>query len=204
MQVLITLDDFCYLGSMVASSTRDLKRHRGLAWTACWKLERLWKDQSVPLQTKLSFSLATCLSVLLYGCESWVLTQDMTNKVNSFATSCYRIMLNIKHTNRVSSDEVCSKVGTGPLVSIVIQRQLRFLGHQLRRDTKEHSHLYAPYIPPHGKRKPGRQPTNFLKYIQELLGDRNDMLSTVQIAQMACDRTAWRRVVVDCSTTAER
>ena len=26
------------------------------------------------------------------------------------------------------------------------------------------------------------------------MGDRNDMLSTVQTAQMACDRTAWRRV----------
>ena len=48
------------------------------------------------------------------------------------------------------------------------------------------------YIPPFEKRKPGKQPTNFLKYIQELLGDRNDMLSTVQIAQMACNRTAWR------------
>ena len=58
---------------------------------------------------------------------------------------------------------------------------------------KEPSHLYGLYIPPHGKRKPGRQPTNFLKYIQELLGDSNDMLLTVQIAQMACDRTANRQ-----------
>ena len=35
-----------------------------------------------------------------------------------------------------------------------------------------------------------RHPTNFLKYIQELLGERNDMLLAVQMAQMACDRTA--------------
>ena len=118
--------------------------------------------------------------------------------------SCYCIMLNIKQTDRVSNDEVYSKVVTGPLVSIVIQHQLCFLGHQFCRDTKEAFNLYALYIPPHGKRKPGRQWTNFMKYIQELLGDRSDMLSTVQIAQMVCDRTAWRRVVVDCSVAAER
>ena len=51
-------------------------------------------------------------------------------------------------------------------------------------------YLCALYIAPHGKRKPGRHPTNFLKYIQELLGERNDMLLAVQMAQMACDRTA--------------
>ena len=129
----VTIDKitfFCYLGSMVASSG-DLQRRRGLAWTAFWKLERLWKDQSHPLQTKLPFFQATCLSMLLHRCQLWVLMQDMTNKINSFVTSRYRIMLNIKHTDRVSNDEVYSKVGTGPLVSIVIQHQLRSVGHQL-------------------------------------------------------------------------
>ena len=35
------------------------------------------------------------------------------------------------------------------------------------------------------------------------MGDGNDMLSTVQIAHMACDRTGWRRVVVNNSIAAE-
>ena len=70
---------------------------------AFWKLERLLKDQSFPLKTKLSFFQATCLSVLLYGCESWVLTQDMKNEINPFSMSCYCIMLNIKRTDRTVS-----------------------------------------------------------------------------------------------------
>ena len=98
---------------------------------------------------------ATGLPVLLYGCESWVLTQDMNSKINS--TSCYCIMLNIKRTDRVSNDEAYSKVGTGPLVFIVIQFQLRFLGHKLHRDTKEPFHLYALYIPPLGGLAENRQ-----------------------------------------------
>ena len=50
-----------------------------------------WRTQIVSLVYQ-----ATCLPVLLYGCESWVLTQDMNRKINS--TSCYCIMLNIKRT----------------------------------------------------------------------------------------------------------
>ena len=61
-------------------------------------------------------------------------------------------------------------MGTDPLVSIVIQPQLRFLGHKLRRDF---SHLHALYVPPREKRKPGRPPTNFLKYICVLFLLRN-------------------------------
>ena len=187
----------------VASSSGDIKRPRGLAWTAFWKpAEKISQFHCGPNCHSSKQHAFQCF--FMDATKSWVLTQDMRNKINSFATSCYRIMLKIKRTNRVSNCEVYSKVGTGPLVSFVIQRQLRFPGHQLRRDTKEPSHLYALYIPLHGKRNPGRKPTNFLKYIQELLDDRNDMLSMVKIAQMACVRTAWRGVVVDCSIAAER
>ena len=37
----------------------------------------------------------TGVTILLYGCESWVISQDMENKINAITTSCYRVMLNI-------------------------------------------------------------------------------------------------------------
>ena len=45
--------DFKYLGSMMASSARDLKRWKALAWTAFWKLERIWKSLPISISTKL-------------------------------------------------------------------------------------------------------------------------------------------------------
>jgi hypothetical protein len=33
------------------------------------------------------------VSVLLNGFESWIFDESMVSKINSFATSCYRIML---------------------------------------------------------------------------------------------------------------
>ena len=57
--------DFKYLGSMMASSASDLKRRNALAWTAFWKLERLWKSPSIPISTKVKLFNTTCITVWL-------------------------------------------------------------------------------------------------------------------------------------------
>ena len=59
--------------------------------------------------------------------------------------------------------------------------------------------LFAPYIPPHGKRKPGRQRTLFLRYIQHLLGDTDNMIGPGKLSELAQDRCGWRKLIVTCS-----
>ena len=88
---------------------------------------------------------------------------------------------------------------TEPLIKCVRTRQLRFLGHILRLPEKEPARKFALYTPPHGKRKPGRPRTLYLTYIQRLLGDNESMLQEHQIATLAKDRRAWRKLVVACS-----
>ena len=53
---------------------------------------------------------------------------------------------------------------------------------------------YALYIPPHGKRKPGRQRTLFLRYIQHLLGDTDNMIGPGKLSELAQDRCGWRKL----------
>ena len=88
---------------------------------------------------------------------------------------------------------------TAPLVENVRTRQLRFLGHVLRMPDDEPCKEYALYIPPLGKRKPGRQRTLFLRYIQHLLGDTDNMIGPGKLSQLAQDRCGWRELVVACS-----
>ena len=97
------VQDFRYLGSMMASSSGDFKRRKGLAWTAFWKLERLWRCPTIPISTKVKLFNTTCVTVLLYGCESWIMSTAMESEINAFGTSCYRIMLNIKRIDRVTN-----------------------------------------------------------------------------------------------------
>ena len=102
------VSDFKYLASMVASSSSDLKRRKSLAWCASWKLEQLWKTQHISIATEVKLFNTTCVTtcILLYGCESWVISQDMENKINTFATSCYKVILNIKRIDHVLNTTV--------------------------------------------------------------------------------------------------
>ena len=165
------VSDFRYLGSMVASGSSDLKRRRSLAWCAFWKLEQLWKSPHIPITKKVKLFNTTCVTILLYGCESWMMSQDMENKINAFATSCYRVMLNIKRIDHVLNTTVYSMTNTVPLIHLVRHRQLKFLGHILRMSKEEPARRYALYIPTTGRRRPGRPRTSYLNSVQRLLGD---------------------------------
>ena len=190
---------FRYLGSMVASGSSDLKRRKSLAWCAFWKLEQLWKSPHISITTKVKLFNTTCVTILLYGCESWVISQDMENKINAFATSCYRVMLNIKRIDHVLNTTVYSMTNTVPLIHLVRHRQLKFLGHILRMSKEEPARRYSLYIPTIGKRRPGRPHTSYLNYVQRLLGDNEGAMQEQQIAAFADDRRAWRNLVVACS-----
>ena len=49
------------------------------------------------------------------GCETWIITKDMAAKLSAFATSCCRIMLNIKCLHKVSNHRVYDLNGISQL-----------------------------------------------------------------------------------------
>ena len=195
--------DFKYLGSLMASSYKDLLRRKALAWSTFWKLERIWRSHIITIETKVRIFNTTCVTVLLYGCESWVISSEMESKINSFATSCYRIMLNIKRIDHVPNAQLYVDTNTEPLIKRVRLRQLTFLGHILRMPEDEPCMMYALYTPTHGRRRAGRQKTSYLSYVQKLLGDTDDMMQPQHIKNLALNRNQWRKYVIACCA-AER
>ena len=191
--------DFKYLGSNMAPASSDLKRSKAWAWSAFWKLERLWKGSQLSISAKVKLFYTTCVTIFLYGCESWVLSLDMENKINAFATSCYRIMLGIKWQDCISNIAIYSMTNTEPLVYYVRKRQPGFLGHILCLPEEGPARRYTFSVPPHGKRKPGHPRTSYITYIQWVLGYHEVDISADEIATLAEDRRAWRNLVMACS-----
>ena len=183
---------------MVASGSSDLKRRKSFAWCAFWKLEQLWKSPHIFIATKVKLFNTTCVTILLYGCESWVISQDMENKINVFATSCYRVKLNIKRIDHVLNPTVYSMTNTVPLIHLARHRQLKFLGHILRMSKEEPAKICSVHS--YHWQKETRSTTFFiLNYVQRLLGDNEGAMQEQQIAAFADDRRAWRNLVVACS-----
>ena len=141
------------------------------------------------------------MTVLLYGCESWVISGKIENKMNVFAASCCRIVLNIKQLDCVSNERILSydkhpcTTHAQPLINSERQRQLRFFGHILRMPDEESCRRYTLYVPNHGRSRPGWQKTSCLSYLQKLIGDSENDLNEDVTASFAAYRCPWRKFI---------
>ena len=74
------VNDFKYLGSWVRSTEQDIRVRKALAWKACNKLSKIWKS-TLSRDLKVKLFQATVECVLLYGCESWTISNKIERKV---------------------------------------------------------------------------------------------------------------------------
>jgi len=93
-------------------------------------LDKIWKSKAITLKTKLSI-LKTCVfSTMLYGCKTWTVTKRCENQIFSFEKKCYRKILKIGWTQKVTNKELYRKIQLAEtLLQKVIQWKLRLFGH---------------------------------------------------------------------------
>ena len=87
------VDKFTYLGSRVSSTEKDIDTRLTKAWTAMDKLSVIWKSDLID-KMKRSFCQAAVVSILLYGCATWMLTKRMKEKLDGNYTGMLRAILN--------------------------------------------------------------------------------------------------------------
>ncbi len=104
---------------MMLLSTTHIKVRKELVWEAFWKMKNIWKPTTISMKLKINIFRASCISILLYGSESWIVTKALDKSLNSFATSCSRIMLNIKRMDKISNNPIYEKVKQEPLVQTI-------------------------------------------------------------------------------------
>jgi hypothetical protein len=108
-------------------------------------------------------------------------------------------MLGIKRIQKVPNAHVYEQIGAEPLIYTVQKRQLRWIGHALRREASELSRIFALYEPAksHGQIKAGRPLPSYRLYITSLLTSNPKDLTVKQIVDMASNETAWNMRVAD-------
>ena len=191
------VNDFRYLGSMMESTESDFKRRKGLSYGAWNIMEKIWTAKHVRIELKINIFEASVLSILLYGCESWIITPQLEKKINSFATECYRRMLNIKRTDHITLECIYEQVKRQPLMETVRSRQLGWLGHVMRMESKEEpAKIFALYEPKpsHGKAKRGAKKVSYRSQISKMLTGSAEKLTTAELIELAKDRSEWRKL----------
>ena len=87
------VDKFTYLGSRVSSTEKDINTWLAKAWTAIDWLSVVWMSDLTD-KIKRSFFQEAIMSILLYGCTTWMLTKHMEKKLDSNYTRMLWAILN--------------------------------------------------------------------------------------------------------------
>ena len=131
--IIEVVEDFKYLGSYVVSTENDIQARVGLTWSAFNLLRPVLTANKLELKLRMRIFNAACISILLYGCETWTLTQKLEDKLNIFVRKLYRLMLNIKQAEaHLTNEDLYKRVRQQPIAEEIRKRQLRFIGHVLR------------------------------------------------------------------------
>lgn len=73
-------------------------------------MSKIFKNHDLTLTTKVRFLLCYVFSVLLYGVESWTLTEATSKRLEAFEMWLYRRILRVSWTDRVKNETVSQRM----------------------------------------------------------------------------------------------
>ena len=86
-------DKFAYIRSSVSSTEKDIHTRLTKEWTDNDRLSVIWKSDLTD-KMKCSFFKAVVMSILLYGCTTWMLTKRMEKKLDGNYTRMLQAIIN--------------------------------------------------------------------------------------------------------------
>jgi hypothetical protein len=205
---VLSVRDFRYLGSYAAKERSDLTARLAAGWVPLQGAAKWWKSATLPVSSKITFFNALVMSIVLYGSESWVVTDDLTDRLNGAYTRMLRFAKGLDFRDHPTIEIIYD--GLPSVVTYVIRKRLKFLGRALRNrvshpsvmvDTLEYLvQQYREVIGKDGSAADNQK--NGFGYIKQLYNDldigtgktfrRHDFAA---ITKLADDVKAWTSMI---------
>ena len=182
------VDKFSYRGSSVSSKEKDIDTRLTKAWTAIDRLSIIWTSDLTD-KMKRSFFQAALVSILLYGCTTWMLTKRLEKKLNGNYTRMLLAILNKPWRQHTTRHQLYGHLP--PTTKTIQDRRTRHTGHCWRSREELISDVLL-WSPTYGREKAGRPART---YIQQLC--ENTGCSPEDLPEAMNDREKWRERVKD-------
>lgn len=201
-QVIESVQKFQYLGSMIDTSggaLLDVESRIRKARGSFAQLSKTWRSNEYSTKTKLNIFSACVLSVLLYGCETWLVTEEIKRKIEVFVNRCLRIILRIFWPNTVSNDQLLNMAKMSNINTEIRKRKFGWIGHTLRREDDNICQRALTYNP-QGSRGRGRPKNSWrrstLDEVNNLPEYANRKIQNLtQLKEIADRRSRWRLLI---------
>ena len=136
--VLGKVDDYKYLGSFISNSEKDFNTRKGMAWSACNDLHKIWVSNLTD-KFKIQIFRAIVEPILLYGSETWTLSAKLEKRLDGTYTRLLMRAKNLSWKHHPRKDQI---YGDLPQVSSLVKaRRTQFAGHCFRASNEVVSSL---------------------------------------------------------------
>ena len=128
-------------------------------------------------------------SVVMYGCESWVIKKVERQRIDAFELWCWIRLLRVPETSRRSNQSILKELNPEySLEGLMLQLKLQYFGHLMQRTDSLEKTLMLGKI--EGGRRRGWQRMTWLDGITDVMD-----MSLSRFWQLVLDREAWSYAV---------
>ena len=128
----------------------------------------LVRETSIPREVKIHLYKSILQPILIYGCETWVLTERLKSKLQAAEMKVLRLIKGVTKFDRNRNVDIRRNLGIEPLILTIEKSQLRWFGHLRRRGPESRAKSLMDWRPTQ-KRPRGRPRTRWIDGIRNIL-----------------------------------
>ena len=189
---------FKYLGSLITEDERcevEVKKRIGIAKKTFSDMRNLVTIWKLSIRTRKNMMKTYIWSTLLYGVESWTLSERLVKRLEAMEMWLWGRMMKVPWTARLTNGEVLIMVGENrQLMQAVRKRQFKFFGHVVRGGGGGMENLALTGMIEGGRGR-GRLREIYLDGLVRQTGGR--VTTALQLIRTASDRQEWKSMVAD-------
>ena len=127
-----TLSDY-FLGSKITADgdySHEIKRRLLFGRKVMTNLDSILRNRDITLPTKIHLVKAMVFSVVMYGCESWIVKKAECGRIDAFELWCWRRLWRVPWTVRRSNQSILKEISPGiSLEGMMLKLKVQYFSH---------------------------------------------------------------------------
>ena len=163
----------------------DLDRRINCTWRKFWAQKEILKGK-YSLNMKKTIIDTSLLPSLTYGCQTWIYTNKIKNKIRTCQRAMERSILKLRKIQKIRSEDIRKKTKLTDALEYCLKLKWQWAGHLARYPDNRWTLLSTKWNGPPGKRRVGRPKKRWADEIISIAGS-----NWINITQ---DRERWKRL----------